>query len=349
MARLVVAMSGGVDSSTTAALLAEQGHDVVGVHMRLHDAGPGAATCCGLDDAADARRVADALGIPFYVMDLREAFDKAVMTPFADAYAAGRTPNPCTLCNGVLKFRVLLARAMALGAEALVTGHYCRADDDGLRMAVDRDKDQSYFLFPLTADALPKVRFPLGELTKDEVRAHAARLGLLVADKAESQDVCFLPAGDHAAFVEQRHDDLEGAGAIVDADGTVLGQHDGYWRFTVGQRRGLGISPGYRAYVTAIDPTTRTVTVGPVEALGRRGLVADGLTWFRAPEPDEIVGVRVRHRGALHAATVAIEGDVAHVDFLDPVAGIAPGQAAVVYAGDRVLGGGWIRHAVEDA
>jgi len=347
---VVAAMSGGVDSSVTAALLVEQGHDVIGVHMKLHDAAPGSApgTCCGLDDAEDARRVADQLGIPFYVTNLREAFDRGVVAPFADAYAAGRTPNPCILCNGVLKFRVLLRRALAMGATHLATGHYCRIDASGLRMAVDRTKDQSYFLFPMTSEALARTRFPLGGLTKEEVRAHARRLGLATAAKPESQDVCFLPEGDHATLVADRHPDLDGAGEIVDEQGRVLGHHDAYWRFTVGQRRGLGVAVGTPVHVVRVEPRTRRVVVAPTHRLEHAGLLADRCTWFDRPAPDRVVSARIRHRGPLHPCTVhpAADGAV-EVRFRTSAWAVSPGQAVVLYDGDRVLGGGWIRRAVE--
>ncbi|MEQ1571689.1 MAG: tRNA 2-thiouridine(34) synthase MnmA [Myxococcota bacterium] len=343
--RVVVAMSGGVDSAVSAGLLAEQGHEVIGVHMRLHDRGATNAPghCCGVDDALDARRVADQLGFPFYVFDLREAFGTAVMADFAEAYLAGRTPNPCVQCNGVLKFRVLLARALELGAEALATGHYARNVDGELRIAADSDKDQTYFLFPVTPAALARTVFPLGGLTKGEVRAHAERLGLPVASKPESQEVCFLPTDDHTAFVAE-HATTDPSGEIVDEAGAVLGRHDAYFRFTVGQRRGLNVALGEPAYVLRVEPATRRVVVTTDPArLGAMGLRASRGVWHARPEPGESVGVRVRHRGRINPATVDIADDGSFTArFDEPVRAVAPGQAAVVYRGERVLGGGWI-------
>lgn len=345
-------MSGGVDSSVTAALLQEQGHDVIGVHMKLHDAVPGGSEpgrCCGLDDALDARRVADQLQIPFYVMNLREAFQKAVMDQFADDYLAGRTPNPCIHCNGVLKFRVMMARAMALGAECLATGHYCRVEHGpALRMAVDRAKDQSYFLFPITKKALERTIFPLGGMSKPEVRAHAERFGLLTAQKAESQDICFIPDDDHTRFVKEYRPDVDASGEIVDVNGRVLGYHDAYHRFTIGQRRGIGVALGYPAYVIRVEPDTKRVVVGGLDKLKHTGLIADRCNWFEVPPEDEVIEARIRHRGGFIPAKVKVDDEgLTTVNFLDGAQAVAPGQAAVFYRGERVLGGGWIRQALE--
>lgn len=345
--RVVVAMSGGVDSSVAAALLHEQGHEVIGVHMKLHDRSPTAVpgNCCGLDDAIDARRVAAKLDVPFYVFDLRDAFRAAVMDDFAQTWLSGATPNPCVKCNGVLKFRVLLARALELGAEALATGHYARIVDGAVATAVDPDKDQSYFLYPLTPEALRRTRFPLGELTKAEVRAYAARLGLVTAEKAESQDVCFLPDGDHAAFVKEwtaAHGDEDASGDIVTEDGRVVGRHDAWWRFTIGQRRGLHVALGAPAYVLRVSPSERRVVVTTDPArLGSWSLCAERAVWAERPTPDRLVEVRVRHRGARVAARVDARDDgTFRVAFDGPVRAVARGQAAVVYDGERVLGGG---------
>ncbi len=346
--RVVAAMSGGVDSSVVAGLLVEQGHDVVGVHMKLHDqptavSGGPDKHCCGLDDAMDARRVADRLGIPFYVMDLQSAFRRSVIDYFADTYRAGGTPNPCIQCNGVLKFQILLQRARALGATHLATGHYARVSDSGgLAVAADAAKDQSYFLFPVTREALSHTLFPLGSLTKPEVRAHAARMGLVTAAKPESQEVCFIPDDDHTRFVREHTGDTGGAGDIVDQGGRVLGTHDGYWRFTIGQRRGLGVAAGEPVYVLSIDAESGRVVVGPDDALRHGAVRARGMNWFRRPAPGERLAARVRHRGRLRPCTVPVEEDGARVVFHEPVRAAARGQAVVVYDGDEVVGGGWI-------
>jgi tRNA-specific 2-thiouridylase len=346
--RVVVAMSGGVDSSVAAALLVEAGHEVIGVHMRLHTGPEPARTtghCCGVDDALDARAVADSLGIPFYVLDLADVFRSAVKDDFAERYVAGETPNPCVQCNGVLKFRVLLARAAALGASHLATGHYARIDagPDGheLRIAADSARDQSYFLFQLRPAALARTLFPLGGLTKPEVRAHAARLGLGVAGKPDSQEVCFLPDDDHTRFVAEERPDLPAGGEIATADGAILGHHDAYYRFTIGQRRGLGVARGEPTYVLSIDPATRRVVVGPDAALWGSRLILRDTHWLARPGPERAVDVRIRHRGTRIPCHVGA-GDDPEVALLTPARAITPGQAAVFYEGDRVLGGGFV-------
>ncbi|MCK6504169.1 tRNA 2-thiouridine(34) synthase MnmA [Myxococcota bacterium] len=361
-------MSGGVDSSVAAALLVEAGHDVIGVHMKLHDApAPGATgpqnRCCGLDDALDARGVAATLGIPFYVMDLREAFRRAVMDDLADTYLAGATPNPCVQCNGVLKFQVLLQRARALGCSHLATGHYARiSPEGGLRMAADPDKDQSYFLYPVRPQALAATLFPLGGLAKAQVRDHARRLGLVTAEKPESQEVCFLPDDDHARFVAEHRPGVAGDGEIVDEGGRVWGHHDAYWRFTVGQRRGLGVAAGQPVYVLDIDPETRRVTVGPAERLLHHRVQARGFAWQRAPRAGEALTARIRHRGALVPCELEATPDEPARDprdalsgpglparlslrFLSPARAATPGQAVVLYAGEDMIGGGTIVRA----
>jgi len=348
---VVAAMSGGVDSSVVAGLLLEQGHEVVGVHMKLHDADPDkAGKCCGVDDALDARRVADRLGIPFHVMDLRVAFKKAVIENFTKTYIAGGTPNPCIQCNGILKFDVLLKRAMALGADYLATGHYAQIGDGPcLMQAVDENKDQSYFLFPMNRSALDKTLFPLGGMSKATVREHAKRFGLVTANKPESQDICFVPDQNHARVIQEMHPELDGAGEIVDGvTGRVVGQHDGYWRFTVGQRRGLGVAMGKPAYVSDIDPDNCRVTVSGSEGLWHKGLLASGWNWTEIPDPSEVVEARIRHRGQRVSCTVQLDGDHYRVVFQDPAWAVAPGQAVVLYRGDKVLGGGWIRKSIPE-
>mgnify|MGYP000586446392 CR=1 FL=1 len=353
--RVVAAMSGGVDSSVVAALLVEQGHDVIGVHMKLHDAPTHPSTadprmakrCCGLDDALDARQVADRMGIPFYVMDLREAFRKAVMDDFADTYLRGGTPNPCIQCNGVLKFRVLLARAKALGATHLATGHYARVSESGALMAAaDPAKDQSYFLFPVTREALAATLFPLGGLTKPEVRDVARRLGLVTAEKPESQEVCFIPDDDHTRFVRDHRPGAEGAGDIVHEDGRVLGTHDGFWRYTIGQRRGLGVAVGTPLYVLRIDADTHQVVVGPNSSLVHARLRALRPNWFRLPKTGEELTARIRHRGdRLSCVVEQADQDSVVVRFPGGARAAARGQAVVLYDGDEVVGGAWIREA----
>jgi tRNA-specific 2-thiouridylase len=342
-------MSGGVDSSVAAAMLVEAGHDVVGVHMKLHDAeGGGPGHCCGLDDALDARNVADALSIPFYVLNLQTAFRRAVMDDLADTYLAGRTPNPCIQCNGVLKFNVLLKRALALGCTHLATGHYARiGDGPTLMRAVDLHKDQSYFLFPMSPRSHEHTLFPLGGLTKDEVRLQAERLGLVTADKPESQEICFIPDDDHARFIRSHRPEVDGSGDIVDEEGVVLGKHDGYFRFTIGQRRGLGISMGVPMYVVRIEADSRRVVLAPAERLRHAGLVMSRVNWFRHPG-DGQAQVRIRHKGAVLGCRVS-GSDPCEVRFDEPVMAVAPGQAAVIYQGDEVVGGGWIDAALEVA
>nr|HEX4313505.1 tRNA 2-thiouridine(34) synthase MnmA [Kofleriaceae bacterium] len=355
---IVAAMSGGVDSATAAALLVEQGERVVGMTMRLYDARGTAASaggrCCGPRDVEDARAACAHLGIPHYVVDLAAEFGAAVVDDFVEAYLAGETPNPCVKCNQHIKFTPLLERARAIGADVLATGHYARLDGGELRRGVDAGKDQSYFLFSMPGSELGSVRFPLGGLAKDDVRAHARRLRLPNADKAESQEICFVPDGDYAGFVSaqalRRGRALPVAGAIVDgATGAVVGHHDGTHRFTVGQHRGLGnldpraVPSRDKLYVTAIDPARGEVRVGPKAAAERRELSLRDLRWLAPPRAQLRAGVQVRHRGApIDAAVdVDLERALARVALAAPTVA-APGQAAVLYDGDRVLAGGWI-------
>ncbi len=347
--RVVVAMSGGVDSSVAAALMVEQGHEAIGVTLDLAGS---ASRCCSLDDADDARRVAEKLGIRFFVANYRERFDREVKQAFADAYLAGRTPIPCVTCNSRFKFEYLLERARVYGAPAVASGHYARVDVDPdnqrrrLLRATDADKDQTYFLFELTQEQLSALRFPLGELKKSEVRAHARRLGLGTADKAESQEICFVPDGDYAAAVERiRPGALPGEGAIVDARGRTLGRHGGVHRFTVGQRRGLGLGGGERLYVIQIDAATNRVVVGGREALEVGGARLVRVNWIAGEAPPQPIEARVRIRYRHEGASARIEPTPdggARVYFSEPVAAVAPGQAAVFDDGEIVLGGGWI-------
>lgn len=347
---VVAALSGGVDSAAAAALLVEQGHRVVGMTMRLYDARGTAASsggrCCGPRDIEDARAVCAHLGIPHYVIDLASDFGETVVEDFVEAYLAGETPNPCVKCNQHIKFTPLLARARAIGADVLVTGHYAQIIDGGLYRGLDAGKDQSYFLFSMPGDELGAVRFPLGGLTKDEVRAHALRLGLPNAVKPESQEICFVPDGDYAGFVAatalRRGRALPIAGAIVHEDGRVVGHHEGVHRFTVGQHRGLGnLTTKEKLFVTAIDPARAEVRVGPREAAEKRDLVIRDLRWLSPPQVALTAAIQVRHRGTPIDAGVQIDGDRATARLAEPTVA-APGQAAVLYAGNRVLAGGWI-------
>ncbi|HEX2570174.1 MAG TPA: tRNA 2-thiouridine(34) synthase MnmA [Polyangia bacterium] len=352
----VVALSGGVDSATAAALLVEAGERVVGISMRLYDARGTSASaggrCCGPRDLEDARQVCAHLGIPFYVANYSAEFAAAVIDDFVNEYAAGRTPNPCARCNQHIKFTPLLRRALALGATSLVTGHYARILQTPagpcIGRARDAQKDQSYFLFGMPRQALDYVRFPLGELTKEEVRAHARRFGLPNAGKEESQEICFVPDGDHAALVARRKAMLPGS--IVDTSGQVLGQHEGIHRYTIGQRRGLGSltparpgEPPAPRYVVALDARASLVVVGDAAALERRECRVGEVVWWQAPGAQVTAQVQIRHRHPPRPArlTPLGTGEV-HVEFEAPERAVAPGQAAVFYDGDRVIGGGFI-------
>ncbi len=350
---MVVGLSGGVDSSLAAALLVEQGYEVIGVTMHLAGS---ASRCCSLDDADDARRVAEQLGIRFFVANYTREFRQEVMLPFADAYLEGRTPLPCATCNSRFKFDRLLARALALGAERVATGHYARVGRDAesgqptLWAARDAGKDQSYFLFGLTPAQLERACFPLGELSKDEVRARARALGLATAEKPESQELCFVPDGDTGSAVERlRPERMPGAGDIVDEAGGVLGRHAGVHRFTVGQRRGLGVSAAAPLYVKALDAASNRVVVTTERGLeSSAGRVAQ-VSWISGTPPrdpfEAKVRIRYRHAGARARVTPHSDGSAA-LAFDEPVRALAPGQAAVFYRGDQVLGGGWLTGSV---
>ena len=354
--RIVVAMSGGVDSSVAAALLAEQGHDVIGVSMQLYDqrdASPGRTfgRCCALEDLHDARRVAGTIGIPHYVLNLEHRFQETVVSNFVAEYAAGRTPIPCTHCNADLKFATLVDRAAAFGAALVATGHYARLDEDPetglrrLRRGADADKDQSYFLFSLTQAQLASAMFPLGALSKARVREEARNRALPVAGKPDSQEICFVPEGNYGTFVEARLS-APRPGVIADASGQVLGRHDGVHRFTVGQRKGLQLSSTEPLYVTELRPESATVVVGARTALDRACCDLEGVNWIAGVPPGSSVraAVQIRHRHTPGPARVTPTGPgTVRVDFDAPERAIAPGQAAVFYDGDDVLGGGWIR------
>jgi tRNA-specific 2-thiouridylase len=346
-------MSGGVDSSVAAALLVEQGHDVIGVSMQLYDQTEGQTsfgTCCTIDDLYDARRVASALGIPHYIVNFENRFDEQVVSNFIREYTAGRTPIPCAHCNADLKFSTLLERSLGFGAEGLATGHYARIEraTDGtfvLRRGADSAKDQTYFLFSLTQEQLARARFPVGDLDKSVVRDHARRLELRVASKPDSQEICFIPDGDYAAFVERSAPELTRAGTLVDRSGEVVGSHAGIHRFTIGQRKGLGLSTSEPLYVLAIRPETAEVVVGPRDALGRTTLAASQVNWVSGrPATDwTSVTAQIRHRHVAAPARVrANDAEKAELVFDEPQSAITPGQAVVFYDGDVVVGGGWI-------
>jgi tRNA-specific 2-thiouridylase len=352
---VLVAMSGGVDSSVSAALLHEKGYRVVGEHMKLvhlHGVDHG---CCGPQAEADGAAVADVVGFEFRVVDMSETFERTVLADFFDEHRGGRTPNPCIRCNEQIKFGAFLRRAEQLGFDHVATGHYVRTWRDArgawhLGRGLDRSKDQSYVLHVLGQEQLARSLFPVGGQTKAETRAHALRLGLPVAGKPDSQEVCFVPGADHGSFLAEHAPDLVSSGQVVDPAGRPVAEHDGTFRFTIGQRRGLGVSTGQRQYVVDVDAVANRVMVGPGELLARRGLVADRVRWVAGGPPAGgpfEAQVKVRYRGEDVPAVVEPVGTgAARVEFRTPQRAIAPGQSVVFYSGDEVLGGGRITEAV---
>jgi len=357
--RIVVAMSGGVDSSVAAAMLADQGHDVIGVSMQLYDQREGDGTrfgsCCTLDDLHDARRAAAAIGIPHYIMNFERQFEEHVVRNFVDEYVNGRTPIPCSHCNSDLKFSTLLTRAASFEADSLATGHYARVERDPatqrylLKRGLDPAKDQFYFLFSLTQHQLARAAFPVGHLDKAAVRDYARAKGLAVADKPDSREICFIPDGNYAAFVERKTaGDAARDGVLVNAAGDVVGHHGGVHRFTVGQRKGLGLSAPLPLYVVDINARTNTVTVGSRQDLDKTTAVVGQLNWISGEAPAGPLRVsaqiRYKHQPAIATLTASADG-TATLRFDTAQPAITPGQAAVFYDGDVVIGGGWIDRA----
>ncbi|HEX6207714.1 MAG TPA: tRNA 2-thiouridine(34) synthase MnmA [Actinomycetota bacterium] len=353
MASVLVAMSGGVDSSVAACLLHEAGHQVLGSHMKLVHTDGVEHGCCGPQAEADARAVAEHAGFDFELADLSEVFEERVIADYVGEHERGRTPNPCVRCNERIKFGAFLDRARDLGFDFVATGHYARRarGADGrwrLLRAVDRAKDQSYMLHTLGQEELERSLFPIGEQTKDETRAHARRLGLPVAGKPDSQELCFVPRADGGAFLEERAPHLVREGEMVDPEGRVLGTHEGSHRFTIGQRRGLGVSTGERAYVLDVDAGANRVVVGPGELLSRRGLIAERVSWVAdAPDGPIEAEAQIRYNApAVPSVVEPLPGDDVRVTFRAPQRAIAPGQSVVFYAAHQLLGGGTISRSL---
>ena len=349
-------MSGGVDSSAAALILKRQGYDVIGVSMKLRAGESGKGRCCSLEDFQDARKVAGLLDIPYYVVNMEQAFSDRVINNFTYHYLKGETPNPCILCNREMKFDLLLKKARDLGAEFLATGHYANIifDNEKKRRLLfkgkDLEKDQTYFLFSMTQAQLAKVLFPLGGMKKKQVRELLREEGISIAEKEESQDICFIDDKGYASFISERIADKDiKRGHIISQNGTVLGEHDGIHGFTVGQRRGLGISSLKRLYVLGVDRENNNIIVGEKEALFSKGLDAVNVNWISCANRDETfrASVKIRYGRDEHPATIYRKGDKVRVEFDSPQMAVTPGQAAVFYNGDEVMGGGWIEGAIK--